>query len=108
MTSITDDPESLLTRDQAAITLKAAGFPVSKATLSTMASRGHGPIYRRFGPRVLYRRADLMDWAKRRLSGPRSSTSEADVLPAPSTSESDAPSAQRRRHGRMVTSRATP
>jgi hypothetical protein len=77
MTSIPDDPDKLLSRDQAATTLKAAGYPISKATLSTMASRGHGPIYRRFGPRVLYRWGDLMAWAKGRLSAPRGSTSES-------------------------------
>jgi hypothetical protein len=73
------DCDTLLARDQAAAALTAAGFPVSKATLATMASRGHGPIYRRFGPRALYRWGDLITWAEGRLSAPRRSTSEADV-----------------------------
>ena len=82
MTSIPNDCDTLLSRDQAATTLKAAGFPVSKATLATMASRGQGPIYQRFGPRALYRWGDLLSWAEGRLSAPRRSTSEGDVLDA--------------------------
>jgi hypothetical protein len=82
MISIPNDCDTLLSRDQAATTLREAGFPVSKATLATMASRGHGPIYRRFGPRALYRWGDLITWAEGRLSAPRRSTSERDALRA--------------------------
>jgi len=82
MTSIPNDCNTLLSRDQAASALRSAGFPVSKATLATMASRGHGPIYLRFGPRALYRWGDLISWAEGRLSAPRLSTSEGDAPPA--------------------------
>lgn len=83
MIAIPIDCDTLLARDQAAAALTAAGFPVSKATLATMASRGHGPIYRRFGPRALYRWGDLITWAEGRLSAPRRSTSEGEAPHAP-------------------------
>jgi hypothetical protein len=84
--------DALLTRDQTAAALAAAGFPVKSKTLATKATRGGGPPYQLFGPRVLYRWRDALEWAKARLSGPRRSTSEA-------------PSASRRRHGPMAPSK---
>jgi len=72
------DPETLLTRRAAATALTAAGYPTAPATLARKASGG-GPPYRRFGPRVIYRWADLLEWAEARLSPPIRSTSEADA-----------------------------
>jgi hypothetical protein len=83
MTSNSQDPDALLTRDQTAATLTASGFPVKAKTLSTKASRGGGPPYQLFGPRVLYRWDDALKWARARLSAPRSSTSEGDAPAAP-------------------------
>jgi hypothetical protein len=71
------DPDALLTRKHAAEALTTRGYPTSERTLSTKASRGGGPLFRHFGPRVLYRWGDLIDWAEGRLSAPRRSTSEA-------------------------------
>ena len=76
--SIPDDPETLLTRDQAAAALTAAGFPVKPKTLATKASRGGGPPFRRFGTRPLYRWGDSLDWARSRLSPTMRSTSEGE------------------------------
>jgi len=77
MTSqLSDGLDTSLTRVQTADALKQAGFPISPATLSTMATRGGGPPYRNFGPRVLYRWGDALEWAQARLSKPRRSTSE--------------------------------
>ena len=56
-----DDPETLLTRDQAAAALTAAGFPVKPKTLATKASRGGGPPFCRFGAKPLYRWSDCLD-----------------------------------------------
>jgi hypothetical protein len=70
--------EAMLTRDKAATSLSEHGYPISKLTLQTKASRGGGPVYRRFGKRVLYRWGDLLDWAEACCSTPRRSTSEAD------------------------------
>ena len=76
---IPDDPDALLTRKQAADALTARGYPTSDRTLSTKATRGGGPPFRKFGPRALYRWGDLLHWAEDRLSPPRQSTSEADA-----------------------------
>ena len=73
------DPETLLSRRQAAEALSAAGYPVRPATLACMAVRGGSPPFRRFGRRPLYRWGDLLDWAQSRLSAPMSSTSEGDA-----------------------------
>jgi hypothetical protein len=83
MTSNADHPDALLTRDQTAAALTASGFPVKAKTLSTKASRGGGPPYQLFGPRVLYRWEDALKWAQARLSAPRLSTSESNAPPAP-------------------------
>jgi hypothetical protein len=76
---IPENSNALLTRSKLADALSEAGFPVREATLATMATRGGGPPYRRFGSRVLYCWADALLWALARLSAPRRSTSEADV-----------------------------
>ena len=76
MTLISENADTLLTRDAMAVALTAAGFPVKAKTLATKASRGGGPPYQLFGPRVLYRWGDAVAWAKSRLSAPRRSTSE--------------------------------
>jgi hypothetical protein len=41
--AIPSDPEMLLTREAMAQALTEAGFPISRATLATKASRGGGP-----------------------------------------------------------------
>jgi hypothetical protein len=76
---IPPDPDALLTRDQTAAALTAAGFPVKAKTLATKATRGGGPPYQSFGPRVLYRWRTTLEWAQARLRPPRLSTSEADA-----------------------------
>jgi hypothetical protein len=73
------NPDALLTRPQTGAGLRAEGYPVADKTLATLASRGGGPPYRRFGARVLYRWGDAPDWAQSRLSRPVSSTAEFDV-----------------------------
>ena len=73
----TDD--SLLTRQQTAEALKEHGFPVAAGTLQTKATRGGGPPFQKFGPRVLYRWGPTLRWAKNRLSVPASSTAEREA-----------------------------
>jgi hypothetical protein len=77
--ALPSDGETLLGRREAAAALSAAGYRTAPATLATLAVRGGGPIYRRYGPRVIYRWSDLLDWAQSRVSPPMRSTSEADV-----------------------------
>ena len=74
------DPETLLRRRAAAEALSAAGYPIRPATLASMATRGGGPVYRLYGRVPLYRWADLLTWAKARLSAPIHSTAELDAL----------------------------
>jgi hypothetical protein len=83
MTPNAEHPDALLTRDQTAAALTAHGFPVKAKTLSTKATRGGGPPYVLFGPRVLYRWGDALKWAQARLSAPQRSTSEGDASRAP-------------------------
>ena len=78
--ALPDTPDALLTRRDAAAALTAAGYPVARATLATRASRGGGPLFRRFGRVPLYRWGDLLTWAESRLSPPIRSTSEADAV----------------------------
>jgi len=47
---------------------------LSPRTLERFRVEGRGPHYRKFGRRVLYARADLVDWADRQI---RRSTSDA-------------------------------
>jgi hypothetical protein len=65
------DPEDLLTREQTAAALTAAGYRVKEKTLSTKASRGGGPPYQLFNRRAVYRWADALAWAKGSLIKPK-------------------------------------
>ena len=79
MQTIPENPDTRLTRDQLAVALTAAGFPIKAKTLATMATRGGSPVFQKFGQRPLYRWGDALEWAQGRLSPPRHSTSEADA-----------------------------
>ena len=78
--AIPDDPNALLTREDTAKALTAFGFPTTRATLATKASRGAGPKFRKFGPRPLYRWADAVEWARSRLGPVVSTTAELDMV----------------------------
>jgi hypothetical protein len=81
MTSIPDNPDALLTRAKTADALTEAGYPITKATLDTKATRGGGPEFQKWGPRPLYRWGTSLNWAKARLSESVSSTSELHANP---------------------------
>jgi hypothetical protein len=82
MTSfIPNNPDALLTRDRTAEALTEAGYPIKAKTLATKATRGGGPPFQKFGPRVLYRWAEALAWAQGRLTATRHSTSEQDARP---------------------------
>ncbi len=72
-------PETQLRRADVAEASTANGFPIKAKTLATMASRGGGPPFQLWGRIPLYTWGPYLDWAKGRLSEPRSSTSEADA-----------------------------
>jgi hypothetical protein len=75
----TNDRPFFLSRTEAASFLTKRGYPIAGQTLATQASRGGGPEYVKWGGRVLYRPETLLDWAEKRLTKARASTSEADV-----------------------------
>ncbi len=80
MTSqLPDGVSTLLNRQQVARSLSLAGYPTSPSTLSTMATRGGGPPFCKWGPRAMYRWGEALAWAEARLSKPRRSTSELDA-----------------------------
>jgi hypothetical protein len=67
MTPIPTDRSARLRRAAAAQALTAAGYPITCATLATLASRGGGPRYRVFGRVVDYSWSDLVEWAEGRV-----------------------------------------
>jgi hypothetical protein len=76
------DPDARLTREQTAAALSQAGYPTKPKTLATKASRGGGPPYELWCGRATYQWGKSLSWAQNRLSAPRRSTSEADVISA--------------------------
>lgn len=60
------DPQ-YLTRKEAATYLKEKRLKISDATLATMASRGGGPMFVKFGQRALYTAEWLDQWVESRL-----------------------------------------
>ncbi len=77
MSSTPIDPNAKLTRQATADALTAAGYPLTKKALDTMATRGGGPFYRLFGRKPLYRWGDALQWAENRMSKPIRTTREA-------------------------------
>jgi hypothetical protein len=82
MPLIPESPDVRLTRDQTAAALTESGFPTAAKTLATLASRGGGPPFEKYGPRAIYTWGHALEWARGRLTEPRRSTSENDVSPA--------------------------
>jgi hypothetical protein len=76
MIKIPESPDALLPRALAAAALTAAGYPISKATLASKATRGGGPRYRRFNRKPLYQWGDLLAWAQSRCTDPHANASE--------------------------------
>ncbi len=69
----------LLRREDCAKALTRAGYRTSPKTLASMATRGGGPPYHKFGRTVLYRWSEVLAWAEARLSPAMTSSSEADA-----------------------------
>jgi hypothetical protein len=76
------DPETLLRRRAVAKALSDVGFPTSPATLATLACRGNGPPFQRYGRIPLYQWGSTLEWARSRLGPLMRSTSEIDTSPA--------------------------
>lgn len=75
MTSQTLD-ETYHARKLAVKFLNDRGFPVTSATLATMATRGRGPPFFKFGRYALYSEADLLRWAAERLGASAATATE--------------------------------
>jgi hypothetical protein len=71
-------PDTLQDRKATAQALTDRGFKTKESSLATLASRGGGPIFRKYGQRVVYKWSDALAWALSRLSEPVASTSELD------------------------------
>jgi hypothetical protein len=69
-------PDAKLSRAEAGAALRAAGYRIADATLATMAVRGGGPPFMRFGKYPLYRWGDALAWAEGKLRAPVRATSE--------------------------------
>ena len=59
-----------LNRRQASLDPASRGYKTAEATLAKLAVTGGGPVYCKWGARVLYDDADLLAWADGRL-GPK-------------------------------------
>jgi hypothetical protein len=65
-----------LGRRAAALWLTDQGYPIAEATLATMAVRGGGPPYEKFGCRTRYSHEQLIAWAVARTGRPLATTTE--------------------------------
>jgi hypothetical protein len=74
------DPDTWLRRRANAQALTDAGFPTAAATLATLATRGGGPPFRKYGRYPIYRWGDSLAWAESRLGPPVRSTAELDAV----------------------------
>jgi hypothetical protein len=77
---------AFLNTREAARFLTDRGLPTSPATLDTKRTRGGGPRFRRYGPRIIYEPPELREWAHSCLSEPLENTSVAKLQPKPAPS----------------------
>lgn len=68
-----------LSRADAAEFLSEQGLPISASTLAKLAVVGGGPPFAKFMSRALYQPEDLQEWAARKLSQKRKTTSAAEI-----------------------------
>jgi len=72
--------DTLLLRAPFAGALTELGYKISAATLSTMATRGGGPAFSKWGTRAVYHWGTGKRWAESKLTPPVESTSELQAL----------------------------
>ena len=68
--------ERYLSRTEAAEFLSERGYKTAPATLAKRAVVGGGPPFVSWGRKPLYQPETLLEWAQRRCTGPRRSTSD--------------------------------
>lgn len=79
--------QKAMDRREAVQFLKDRGLITTHGTMQKYASIGGGPVFRKFGHRVVYFAADLEAWIESRLSPPLRSTSELKKSSPRSTSD---------------------
>jgi hypothetical protein len=77
--AIPTDLDTRLRRDATAAALEEAGYPTSPKTLATLASRGGGPKFRKYGRYPIYRWGDALAWAEAKCGPVVTSTAELDA-----------------------------
>jgi hypothetical protein len=68
------DRGTILTRRQLAEKSEQANVPVAESSLASMASRGNGPTFTKYGNRSLYRWGDYVDWVASKSTVARSTS----------------------------------
>jgi hypothetical protein len=71
-------PDAYLSREELAKALGERGLPVTVSTLTTWASRGHGPPCVHWGRLARYRWRDALAWAMARIHGEGISSDDAE------------------------------
>ncbi len=66
---ILKDPNIIWGHANAANWLAEHGYPLSKKSLLNMASLGTGPVFYKWGHKVIYRSKDISKWAADRWGG---------------------------------------
>jgi hypothetical protein len=75
------EPETRLSRAELAVALTQRGFHITKTTLASMATRGNGPPFQKFGKAVIYVWGPSLAWAESRLTPAVTSTSQLRAEP---------------------------
>jgi hypothetical protein len=68
--------DALLGRAELAEELTKRGYPIAGSTLATMAVRGGGPPFSKWGVHVRYELSAALAWAKNRMTPARNTTIE--------------------------------
>ena len=55
------DPNQMMDTSSAVATLRGLGFPASESTFASLRTRGGGAAYQKYGNRVLYKWADVLE-----------------------------------------------
>jgi hypothetical protein len=69
-------PSARLSRRATAEALTKVGYPLTYSSLCTLATKGEGPLFDKFGPHAVHEWGDALAWAQARAKGKRSSSSE--------------------------------
>jgi hypothetical protein len=74
--TVASPTDTKFTRKELSEALAAAGYRMPASTLATLASRGGGPPFTKFGKWPLYSWSEALAWAKARETPPMRSASE--------------------------------